>query len=223
MSTPFKVPSAGQAHPFAHGSQFRPGLTTLLVLLIGAWLLAVVITGAGGLFEVGPARPPLPLLAAVLLPPAVFMLAYATAPRFKDFVLRLDLRMLTAVQSWRVLGAVFLFLYAFNLRPALFAFPAGLGDVAVGVTAVFVLRSMLNGHPTWRRRVLWLNLGGLLDFVVAVGTGVLTSNTSLGIFAPATQMPSMGEMPLSLVPTFAVPLWTIIHIASLLQLRRARG
>jgi hypothetical protein len=86
-----------------------------------------------------------------------------------------------------------------------------------------------------RRRVLWLNLGGLLDFtqlrlmeraayyVVALGTGVLTSNSSIGIFAPATRMPSMGEIPLSLIPTFAVPLWIIIHSASLLQLRQARA
>jgi hypothetical protein len=104
----------------------------------------------------------------------------------------------------------------------LFAFPAGLGDVTVGVAAVFVRRAMIDGHPTWRRRVLLLNLGGLLDFVVAIGTGVLTSDTSIGIFAPATPMASMGMMPLSLIPTFAVPLWIIIHIASLLQLWRAR-
>ena len=32
----------------------------------------------------------------------------------------------------------------------------------------------------------------------------------------------MGEIPLSLIPTFAVP-WIIIHIASLLQLRQARA
>jgi hypothetical protein len=31
----------------------------------------------------------------------------------------------------------------------------------------------------------------------------------------------MGLMPLSLIPTFAVPLWTILHIVSLIQLRRA--
>jgi len=30
-------------------------------------------------------------------------------------------------------------------------------------------------------------------------------------------------LPLSLVPTFMVPLWIIIHCASLLQLRQARG
>jgi hypothetical protein len=31
----------------------------------------------------------------------------------------------------------------------------------------------------------------------------------------------MGGLPLSLIPTFAVPLWTIAHIISLIQLRRA--
>jgi len=30
-------------------------------------------------------------------------------------------------------------------------------------------------------------------------------------------------MPLSLIPSFMVPLWIIIHCASLLQLRQARG
>ena len=80
---------------------------------------------------------------------------------------------------------------------------------------------MIDGHPNWRRRVLLLNLGGLLDFAGAVATGVLTSNSSLGFFAPATPMPSMGMLPLSLIPTFMVPLWIIIHCASLLQLRQA--
>jgi hypothetical protein len=87
---------------------------------------------------------------------------------------------------------------------------------------VFVLLAMIDGHPNWRRRVLWLNLAGLLDFGGAITTGVLTSNSSLGFFAPATPMASMGLLPLSLIPTFAVPLWTIIHFASLLQLRQAR-
>jgi hypothetical protein len=30
----------------------------------------------------------------------------------------------------------------------------------------------------------------------------------------------MGLLPLSLIPTFAVPLWIIFHMISLLQLRR---
>jgi len=32
---------------------------------------------------------------------------------------------------------------------------------------------------------------------------------------------ALGSLPLSLIPTCAVPLWTICHIVSLLQLARA--
>jgi hypothetical protein len=201
-------------------SDDQSGMTTILALIGAAWLLVIVLAGMAGVFEAGPSRPPLPLFAALVAPPVVFLLAYRISPALRDFVLGLDLRLLTAVQSWRVLGGMFLFLYAFDLRPALFAFPAGIGDVAVGIAAIFVLRAMLDDHPHWRRRVLLLNLGGLLDFVFAIATGVLTSNSALGLFQPATPMPSMGLMPLSLVPTFFVPLWIIFHAASLLQLRQ---
>jgi hypothetical protein len=199
------------------------GMVTLLALIGAIWLLAIIVAGSAGVFEAGGGRPPLPLLAALVVPPGAFLIAYRVSTEFRRFTLGLDLRLLTAVQTWRVLGGMFLFLYAFNLRPALFAFPAGLGDMAVGVAAVFVLLAMIDGHPNWRRRALWLNLGGLLDFVGAITTGVLTSNSSLGFFAPATPMASMGMLPLSLIPTFAVPLWIIIHAASLIQLRQGRG
>ncbi len=203
------------------GKGADPALGSFIVLIVALWLLAIVLGGTAGVFEPGPSSPPLPLLVALAAPIGIFTLAYALSPRFRDFILSLDLRLLTAIQCWRVIGGMFVFLWAFGLRPALFAFPAGLGDVAVGVAAVFVLRAMIDGAPDWRRKVLLLNLGGLLDFVGAVGTGVLTSDTALGLLAGenADQWASMGSMPLSLIPTFAVPMWTILHLISLLQLR----
>jgi hypothetical protein len=203
------------------GKGADPALVILVVLTVAAWLLAVVLGGVAGTFESGPSQPPWPILAALAAPLGIFGLAYALSQRFRDFVLSLDLRMLTAAQSWRVIGAMFIFLWAFDLRPALFAFPAGLGDVAVGIAAVFVLRAMIDEAPGWRRKVLLLNLGGLLDFVGAFATGILTSNSSLGLLAggKAEQWAPMDSMPLSLIPTFAVPLWIILHLISLLQLR----
>jgi hypothetical protein len=203
------------------GKGADPALAVLIVLIVAAWLLAVVLGGVAGVFESGPSRPPLPILAAVAVPLGVFGLAYVLSPQFRDFVLSLDLRMLTAAQSWRVIGGMFIFLWAFDLLPALFAFPAGLGDVAVGIAAVFVLRAVIDEAPGWRRKVLLLNLAGLLDFAGAFATGILTSNSSLGLLAgeKVEQWASMDSMPLSLIPTFAVPLWIILHLISLLQLR----
>ena len=222
MSSAIDTGSARRHHSSIEPSQGHSGLVISLVVIGLIWLLAIVGAGAEEVFEAGPGRPPLPILGAIVVPPALFSVVYLVWPGFRRFVLDLDLRMLTAVQAWRVLGGTFLYLYGLGLLPALFAFPAGVGDVAVGVAAVFVLRAMLREHPNWQRRVLLLNLGGLLDFLGAIGTGVLTSNSVLGIFAPATPTASMGLLPLSLIPTFLVPLWTIAHIASMLQLRHAR-
>ena len=126
------------------------------------------------------------------------------------------------MQSWRVIGVMFLALYAFDVLPGLFAWPAGVGDAAVGFSAPFALMALVRGDATWRRRVRWLNVAGLIDFTVAVGTGVLTSDSSLGWFVDAAPRASLGALPLSLVPSFAVPLWTIFHVISLLQLRGLR-
>ncbi|MBI3706263.1 MAG: hypothetical protein HY246_01020 [Proteobacteria bacterium] len=202
------------------GNDRRVG-SPLVLAVLAAWFLIVLAAGATGVFLAAPSQPPLPLLIAVAGPPLLFGLAYRASRRMRDFALGIDLRLITALQGWRVLGAMFLVLYAYGLLPGLFAFPAGLGDAAVGVAAPFVLMAILANGPNWRRRVLWLNVGGLLDFAGAVGTGVLTSNTALGFFAGTAARASLGELPLSLIPTFAVPLWIILHIIALLQLRRS--
>ena len=195
-------------------------LSSIVTAILAVWLLVTLVTGAAGAFESGVSRPPLAVLLAVAGPPLVFLTAYRLSRRFRDFVLAVDLGLLTAVQSWRVIGVMFLAFYVFGLLPGLFAWPAGVGDAAVGLAAPFVLLAVLRRSPTWRRQVLWLNVVGLLDFAGAVVTGVLSSNNSIGVVADGAARVSLGSLPLSLIPTFAVPLWAICHIASLLQLSR---
>jgi hypothetical protein len=150
------------------------------------------------------------------------MLAYRTLPAVRAWALGLDLALLTALQSWRVLGGGFLMLHAFGLLPALFAWPAGLGDVLVGAFAPFATLAVLRQTPGWRARVLWLNLAGLVDFVAAVGTGVLTSQ-AIGLLPGEPPQTLMAQLPLSLIPTFAVPVWIILHLVSLAQLRERQA
>jgi hypothetical protein len=184
------------------------------------WLALVAWLGMKGAFQSSPTSPPLGVLIAIVAPLAAFAIAYRVSGRFRDFVLAIDLRLLTAFQAWRVLGGMFLVLYAYALLSPVFAFPAGLGDLAVGISAPFVVWAMMRQSPGWERRVFWLTIAGLLDFAGAIATGVLTSPSALGILAGSSPSSGLGEMPLSLIPTFAVPLWTIFHIITLLQLRR---
>jgi hypothetical protein len=195
-----------------------------LAVVLAVWFLSVLGGGLSGWFVSAPTQPPLAILLSISLPPLVFALLYQTSERFAAFSLNLDLRLITSLQSLRVIGAMFLVLYTFGLLPGLFAFPAGLGDLAVGLAAPFLALRIARDAAGWQRQTYWFNVLGLLDFVVAVGTGVLTSDTSLGIFADHTlpARANLAAFPLSLVPTFLVPLYIILHTIALLQLAHIR-
>src|SRR2546427_175331 len=83
--------------------------------------------------------------------------------------------------------------------------PAGLGDIAVGVAAPWVARAVSRaGRAARRTAVLW-NLLGILDLVVAVSLGVLTTPGPQQVFAHAQPNLAITAFPLVLVPAFAVP------------------
>jgi hypothetical protein len=188
--------------------------------VIAAWFLLIAAANSQLFFRPAPGAPPIALLLAVAVPPLLFVLAYLASSGFRGFVLALDLRLLTATQCWRVGGASFIVLEAQDLLPPLFAYPAGYGDVFVGIFALVALIGLERAAPGCRQRLVWLNVLGLFDFAVALGTALLASDGPLGLLrGPVSTMP-LQQFPLYIVPTFAVPFWIVIHLASLLQLRR---
>ena len=169
-----------------------------------------------------PGALPLPILAGVLTPLIVFLVAYWTAGSFRDFVLSGDLTVMAGIQAWRFGGLGFIALYAYGVLPGLFAWPAGLGDMAIGVTAPLVILA-LRRDPAFAAGSLFRvwNLLGILDLVVAVSLGALSSVLGFAPSGAITAFP-MSLMPLVLVPTFLVPLFVMLHIASLLQAKQLR-
>lgn len=127
---------------------------------------------------------------------------------------------LVSVQLYRALGVIFLILWAGGRLPALFAWPAGAGDVAVGLAAPFVAWGYARNASGGASTVGWWNVLGLADLVVAVGTGVLTSPSPLQLFAFGNPSELVSIYPLVLVPTFLVPVSVLMHLASLRKLAR---
>jgi hypothetical protein len=60
---------------------------------------------------------------------------------------------------------------------------------------------------------------GLLDLGVAVGMGALSADSSIRLFTGAPSTDAMAVLPLSLIPTFGVPIFVLLHVVSLLGLR----
>jgi hypothetical protein len=75
---------------------------------------------------------------------------------------------LVSVQLYRALGVIFLILYATGKLPGQFAWPAGVGDIAVGLLASVVgLAYARAPHKAGGLVAAW-NVLGILDLIVAV-------------------------------------------------------
>jgi hypothetical protein len=199
------------------------GVTSVITMVLAVWFVLVFLLGANGAFVRPPEVPPLPILFGVTVPVAVFVAAYLGSVAFRSWILAADFRLLTAIQAWRAGGLGFLALHTHGVLPGLFAWPAGLGDIAIGVTAPWVALALIR-QPSFaasRLFVVW-NLLGILDLVVAVSTGVLSSGFVAGLVGEVTTAP-MAQLPLVLIPAYLVPLFIMLHLTALFQARRFSG
>lgn len=124
---------------------------------------------------------------------------------------------LVVPQTFRVAGGVFLLAMALGLLPPVFAVPAGLGDIGIGIAALFIVRSA--ARRTSRKALVWFNLLGIVDLVVAVGIGALAGPGPVQLMHPSPSTAAVTQLPLLLIPAAAVPLAAALHLVSLTRLR----
>lgn len=182
--------------------------------LIAAWFVFTLVASALHVFRSDFADPPVFLGIAALTPLIVFAVWFAVSEGFRHFAESLDPRTLTFVQSWRIAGYVFVVLYAYSILPGVFALGAGWGDIFIGATAPFVALRLAN--PEHRKSFIFWQVLGILDLVSAV-----TFGTTARLIAPhGISTTPLTALPLSIIPTFAVPLLLILHIISIARARR---
>lgn len=158
---------------------------------------------------------------AIVIPIAVFVVAYRRSPGLRATVVRLDLSCLHFFQIARMAGIGMLALYAVGRLAAPFALWAGGIDVFIGLTATFVAFIVAAAPQRPRSVLIAWNVLGLLDFVVALVIWFLWSPTSLGLLADSSDTGEMLRLPMSFIPMAGVPIASIAHIIALIQLTRA--
>ena len=180
-------------------------------VMLGGWLTASAVIAGHGWYRTLPWFPVavagyLGLLLALRRIPVV-----ARALMAPGMVSRVELP-----HAPRVAGVAFLLYMAFGHLPALFALPAGLGDIAAGIAALLVARRLAQG--TGRRAGLWFNAFGITDLVLALTLGALTGFQLLTITPSSAPI---SQLPLALIPTATVPLLLALHLTSTAALARA--
>jgi hypothetical protein len=185
----------------------------LTVALIAGWFIFALSASALHLFENNSQRVGIAVAIAALTPIVVFALWFAASETFRQFALSLNPRILTGAQGWRIIGFTFVLLQARDLLPAIFALPAGYGDMVIGATATLVAWQLAS--PSHRNSFILWQVLGMTDLVTAVSLG-----TTARLLDPSgPSMLPLTVLPLSLVPTFLVPLFMILHVICIAQAR----
>jgi len=194
-------------------------LRTTAVLLIG-WFAASLALAWLGAYEGAPDRlPTIPF--GIFVPIAIGALLIWRSRAVARIIDAVPQHWLIGLHVTRALGAIFLVLYAAGLMPGLFAVPAGLGDLAVVALAPAVAFASARDPQGSAGAVAAWNVLGLGDFLVATATGFATGPSPLQLAAFDNPNTLIAAYPLALIPVFLVPLWSLLHIASLAKLRRA--
>jgi len=171
-------------------------------LVFAAWLIGVALLAAAGFFP--STRIPAALATTLAVGYAVLL-----SSTFRAVVAGIPQHWLIGIQTFRILGGVFLIRYFNGELPALFAIPAGVGDVLTGILAPLVAYWWFVGKPYARSAAIAWNVFGMADLINAVAIGVLTGGGGGGIV-----------FPIVLIPIYAVPRAFLIHSYSLIGLLR---
>jgi hypothetical protein len=173
-------------------------------LVLAAWLVAIMLLAGNNFFRNGVLAPRIPM-AMVLTLAFGYLLLLSTS--FRGIIAAIPQHWLIGIQTFRVLGGVFIVRYLQGELPAFFAIPAGVGDVLTGIFAPLVAYWLYSGKSYARGAAIAWNLFGMADLVNAVAIGVTTGGPGI-------------VFPIVLIPIYAVPRAFLIHCYSLIGLLR---
>jgi hypothetical protein len=171
-----------------------------VVLVFVAWLCFALAVGLAGWLESANA----PLVAAIVWTLTVLALgACWKVASLRNWAMKVNLRWLVLLHLTRFVGFYFFLLCSRGELPFAFAAPAGSGDIIVALFAALLL--VLSGARNWSILIIW-NTIGLTDILFVVMLAL-----RLGL-EDRQSMHALREFPLSLLPTFLVPLIIASHV-----------
>lgn len=184
-----------------------------MIIFVLCWLFAAVLVGFSGLLR--NTALPMPGLSAAITLGLVVLLA--VSPDLRTRALSAGIRTLVGVHLFRFFGIYFVWLSRQGLLASDFAMLAGWGPIIIAISAVVILVMFRPGDDRMRMAILAWNVIGVLDILLM--TAVMTRLTKPD---PLVQG-GFTALPLSLVPTFIIPLAIVSHLLIFLWWFRGRS
>ena len=184
----------------------------VVFILLILWLLTAIQLGLSGkVNKLTPPQPQIIIFILVIVLVAIFNLINS----LKSWISSINIKYLIAVHVSRLVGIYFLVLYSRNLLPYDFAVKGGLGDIFIALSALTLIIFVPRESGVKDKLYLLWNTLGLIDILFVVLTAA-----RIGIKNPE-ELSELFKLPLSLLPTFLVPIIIFTHLVIFVRLFRS--
>ena len=165
----------------------------------------------------------------VSLPPKVLLfttfpygfLLFAVVLNQKSYKRSLEnapLEGIVKLHIFRLIGVFFILIALHDALPKPFAFIAGIGDMIVAITSIFVARAIQNQKSYARKLTYAWNIFGTVDILfTAIAANVLTK---MSIESGVMGVDTLATFPFCIIPAFAPPTILFLHLAIFQKLKK---
>lgn len=174
-------------------------------IILAAWAATILLLAHSNFFSEGGQPPRIAIAQLSILLIGLLLLFSKT---FKAVLRAIPLYWTVGVQAFRILGGLFIVAHFQGKIPGSFAYPVGIGDILVGITAPFVAYAYYKDKEKARPYVYAWNIFGVLDFFDALALGSIISPSAI------------TTLPLVIIPAFGVPRNFALHMYTFWQLRK---
>lgn len=179
-----------------------------VAIIIIFWGITGFLLGYFRFFSLIP-RPFFGVTIALIL--AGLIIIYQNNQPFRNFSDSIPLKAIALFHVWRIFAG-WIFLSYTGILSETFINNAAYGDIISGALAAFIF---IFGHTKLNYYIF--NIVGLLDFIIAVGTGIALTIIGDNDMAPIIQLP------LIMIPLFGVPLSGFTHFISMKRLLKMKN
>ena len=190
----------------------------IMLWFVVAWFIGSIIFSLLGLFD-QPNAPPTFFGLFLVGPPLVFFTVYSLSKRVREALFALPLWAITATHSLRFVAGIPFVIGALTRElPPQFGWPAGVGDMISAIVSIPLAISLYQNRYSQGLRIRFIawNIFGLIDLFSAITLGLLYSVSVVGFLStPVSNTRALSFLPMSLIPTFYVPILLLLHFLAL--------
>ncbi len=192
-----------------------------ILLILTAWLILQGIISLTGFYKITNSFPPrLPLL---VLPPLITIIVLFLTAKGKQFIDRLDIRILTVLHTVRIpVEFVLLWLFFQKVIPKIMTFEGRNFDILAGISAPFIFYFGFYKKRISRGVMLFWNFVCILLLLNIVTIAILSAPFPFQKFAFDQPNIAVLYFPYVWLPSCIMPIVLFSHLATIRQLTRKK-